>query len=175
MKVCVVCAGNICRSPIARAVFEKRLVDAGLAAEVTVESAGTGGWHVGEPADPRAANVLRTHGYDDSGHSARQFRASWFERFDLVLALDHANAAHLRNLAPDDSARRKVRMLRSFDPATRDDDDLEVPDPYYGAETGFEQVLRLVERAAGGFVEELRRDREAARDNAGAHQPGPAS
>lgn len=154
VKVCVVCAGNICRSPIAEYVFNRRLVEAGLANQVTVESAGTGGWHVDEPADLRAVQVLHGNGYDAAGHRARQFRDTWFHEFDLILALDQANATDLRRLAPDDEARSKIRLLRSYDPAAKGSD-LEVPDPYYGADAGFDHVLQLVEQAAAGFVAQM--------------------
>src|SRR5690554_1492436 len=107
MRVCIVCAGNICRSPMAEAVFRSRLDDAGLKS-VSVESAGTGDWHEGEPADPRASRTLRANGYDAAGHRARQFRASWFDDVDLVLALDRANYANLRSIAPDDDAAAKI-------------------------------------------------------------------
>lgn len=157
MRVCIVCAGNICRSPIAEAVFRTRLADAGLDQAVTVSSAGTGNWHAGDPADPRALSVLRASGYDGSAHRARQFQASWFQDIDLVLALDHANFADLRRLAPDDDARKKIRMLRSYDPAAEHEGDLEVPDPYFGANDGFAHVLRLVEDAAAGFTGQMTR------------------
>lgn len=155
MKVCLVCAGNICRSPMAEAVFRERLAEAGLDGVVTVESAGTGGWHAGEPADPRASRTLRSRGYDADGHRARQFEPSWFDRVDLVLALDSANRAHLERIAPDDTARQKIQMLRSFDPDADGRDQLDVPDPYYGGDAGFDHVLELVERAADGFVQHV--------------------
>jgi protein-tyrosine phosphatase len=102
--------------------------------------------------------TLRANGYDGSGHRARQFQPSWFERYDLVLALDGANLADLERIAPDTDARRKVQMLRSY-ASPRDDgpaDQLDVPDPYYGGEDGFDHVLKLIEAAASGFVEEMR-------------------
>ncbi|NED98458.1 low molecular weight phosphotyrosine protein phosphatase [Phytoactinopolyspora alkaliphila] len=157
-QVCLVCAGNICRSPIAEVVFRRRLADAGLDQLVTVESAGTGGWHEGEPADPRAVRTLSANGYDGSQHCARQFQPAWFERYDLVLALDSANVADLERIAPDAEARRKIRMLGSYVPG-RDGAAMErydVPDPYYGGDDGFDHVLRLVEAAATGFVDDMR-------------------
>ncbi|WP_376778568.1 low molecular weight protein-tyrosine-phosphatase [Phytoactinopolyspora halotolerans] len=156
-KVCVVCAGNICRSPMAEAVLRVRLANAGLSAHVEVSSAGTGSWHIGEQADPRARRTLQAHGYDAAAHRARQFTDSWFADFDLVLALDSANFADLQRIAPDDQARAKIRMLRSY--ASHDNGrhaaDLDVPDPYYGGEDGFDHVLRLVEQAADGLVEAI--------------------
>ncbi|NDL60122.1 low molecular weight protein-tyrosine-phosphatase [Phytoactinopolyspora mesophila] len=162
MRACVVCAGNICRSPIAEAVFTEHLAAAGMAEYVRIESAGTGGWHVGEPADPRALATLRAHGYDASRHHARQFQASWFDDFDLVIALDRANAADLRRLAPVESARDKIRLLRSYDPAAHGTSDLDVPDPYYGDDSGFEHVLRLVEAAGAGFTAQIKAELDPA-------------
>jgi protein-tyrosine phosphatase len=158
LRVCIVCAGNICRSPIAEVVFRSKLAEADLDDVVTVESAGTGGWHAGEPADPRAVQALRTGGYDPGSHRARQFEPSWFGHFDLVLALDHANRTHLERIAPDDAARRKIRLLRSCQSRDEGEDgdlELEVPDPYYGGTSGFDHVLRLVEEAADGFIEAI--------------------
>jgi protein-tyrosine phosphatase len=141
---------------MAEAVFRAHLAAAGLADYAEIESAGTGGWHIGEPADPRALSTLRAHGYDASHHRARQFQASWFNRVDLVLALDHRNLADLSRSAPDDLARTKIRMLRSYDTTADNASDLDVPDPYYGADSGFEHVLELVEGAAAGFTAQLK-------------------
>ncbi|WP_116947708.1 low molecular weight protein-tyrosine-phosphatase [Jiangella endophytica] len=151
-RVCVVCAGNICRSPIAEFVLRHRLEGAGLGDLVTVDSAGTGGWHAGQQADPRALAALHDHGYDGSDHRARQFRREWFADVDLVLALDRDNFADLSTLAPDDDARAKVQLLRSYDPDAEAGDDTEVPDPYYGDAAAFERVLLMIERASDGFV-----------------------
>lgn len=151
-RVCLVCLGNICRSPIAAVVLAERV--AGLGLPVLVDSAGTGSWHVGEQADPRARAALRRGGYDGETHRARQFDPSWFAELDLVLALDEANLADLRRLAPDPQARDRVRLLRSFDPAAAGD--LAVPDPYYGDAAGFLDTLAVVEAAVDGLMGELR-------------------
>ncbi|MCZ9340716.1 low molecular weight phosphotyrosine protein phosphatase, partial [Streptomyces sp. TRM76130] len=135
-RVCFVCTGNICRSPMAEAVFRARVADAGLDGLVEVDSAGTGGWHEGEGADPRTMDVLTAGGYA-LDHTARQFHASWFSRLDLVVALDSGHLRALRRLAPTGRDAAKVRLLRSYDPAS-DADDLDVPDPYYGGVDGFE-------------------------------------
>ncbi|MCS0601675.1 low molecular weight phosphotyrosine protein phosphatase [Streptomyces sp. LP11] len=152
-RVCFVCTGNICRSPMAESVFRARLAEAGLDGRVTADSAGTGGWHEGETADPRAASVLREHGYD-TGHVARQFQVSWFARLDLVIALDTGHLRALRRLAPTEQDARKIRLLRSYDPAAGDD--LDVPDPYYGAQDGFEECLEMVEAASTGLLAAVR-------------------
>lgn len=154
VRICVVCSGNICRSPTAEVVLRSMVSSAGLADRVTVESAGTGDWHVGAHADPRTLATLRHHGYDGSAHRARQYDPEWFAEHDLVLATDAGNAELLRSMAPPGEA-AKVVLLRSFDPAAAGAGDLDVPDPYYGEGDGFERVLRLVEAACRGVVEQL--------------------
>jgi len=149
MKIAVVCLGNICRSPMADVVLEQRLQEAGLDAEVV--SAGTAGYHVGNPMDARAASTLRAAGYDPSRHRAQRFTGDWFEDCDLVLAMDDNNHADLLAIAGDHSD--KLRMFRSFDPAGPGD----VPDPYYGGSDGFREVLEMVERTADAIVAELQR------------------
>ncbi|MEU9994659.1 low molecular weight protein-tyrosine-phosphatase [Streptomyces sp. NPDC050848] len=151
-RVCFVCTGNICRSPMAESVFRARVEEAGLADTVEVDSAGTGGWHEGDAADPRTVAVLEDHGYT-SGHSARQFRASWFPALDLVVALDEGHLRALRRLAPTPEDAAKVRLLRSYDPAA---EDLDVPDPYYGGTDGFEECLEMVEAASEGLLAAVR-------------------
>lgn len=149
IRVCFVCLGNICRSPTAEAVFRRRAADAGLAHAWVIESAGTGGHHEGEPADRRSRAHGAKRGYELSGR-ARQFRRADFERFDLVLAMDASNEAALRRLAPDDAARSKIGLFRRYDPGAPAG--AEVPDPYYGGPSGFDEVLDLCERAADGLL-----------------------
>ncbi|MFB6613971.1 low molecular weight protein-tyrosine-phosphatase [Streptomyces sp. NPDC085524] len=151
-RVCFVCTGNICRSPMAESVFRAHVAEAGLGALVEVDSAGTGGWHEGHPADPRTVSVLEGAGYEQH-HRARQFRSSWFAGLDLVIALDAGHLRDLRRLAPTPEDAAKVRLLRSFDPAAADGD---VPDPYYGPFDGFEECLELVEAASPGLLEAVR-------------------
>ncbi|MEU9285794.1 low molecular weight protein-tyrosine-phosphatase [Streptomyces sp. NPDC048275] len=148
-RVCFVCTGNICRSPMAESVFRARIEEAGLDGLVEVDSAGTGGWHEGDGADARAVAVLEAGGYE-SGHTARQFHAAWFSRLDLVIALDAGHLKALRRLAPTPEDAEKVRLLRSYDPAASDD--LDVPDPYYGPIDGFEECLEMVEAASPGLL-----------------------
>jgi protein-tyrosine phosphatase len=139
---------------MAAAVMRSLVADAGWDDRVVVESAGTGDWHLGRSADDRALRVLRAHGYDGTEHRARRFDAAWFDHFDLVLAMDSENYRVLRRVVPADQA-DKVVMLRSFDP-TASPDDLDVPDPYYDDEAGFEEVLEMVERGAVGLLAQLR-------------------
>ena len=156
-RVCFVCTGNICRSPMAGSVFRARVAEAGLDGLIEVDSAGTGGWHEGDGADPRTVSVLEANGYE-SGHAARQFHADWFARLDLVIALDAGHLKVLRRLAPTEADAEKVRLLRSYDPAVAfaSGDDLDVPDPYYGDLDGFEECLEMVEAASPGLLAAVR-------------------
>ncbi|MEU0249003.1 low molecular weight protein-tyrosine-phosphatase [Streptomyces sp. NPDC006235] len=156
-RVCFVCTGNICRSPMAEIVFRARVAEAGLDGLVEVDSAGTGGWHEGDGADPRTVAVLEENGYA-TGHTARQFQPSWFSRLDLVVALDSGHLRALRRLAPTEQDAQKVRLLRSYDPAAGGD--LDVPDPYYGGAEGFEECLGMVEAASAGLLAAVREDME---------------
>ncbi|MEU8466579.1 low molecular weight protein-tyrosine-phosphatase [Streptomyces sp. NPDC029006] len=156
-RVCFVCTGNICRSPMAESVFRARVAEAGLAGLVAVDSAGTDGWHEGEHADLRTVSVLAEHGYGGD-HVARRFEPSWFARLDLVIALDSGHLGALRRLAPTEAEARKVRLLRSYDPTAGDD--LDVPDPYYGHRDGFERCLEMVEAASTGLLAAVREELE---------------
>jgi protein-tyrosine phosphatase len=147
--------GNICRSPTAEGVMRHLLREEGLEDEITVDSAGTGAWHVGNPPDRRATAAARARGIVLEG-AARQVRPSDFDDYDLLLVADRENLADLRAIAPDEAARAKVRLLREFDPASDGAADLDVPDPYYGGPDGFEDVLDLVEAACRGLLAEVR-------------------
>jgi protein-tyrosine phosphatase len=151
--------GNICRSPTALGVMRHLLAEKGLADVVEVDSAGTGGWHVGEPPDPRATAAARARGITLDG-AARQIDPADFDEFDLILAADRANLADLRAIAPP-GTEHKVRLLREFDPASVGAPDLDVPDPYYGGHHGFDAVLDLVEAACRGLLAEIRPPRES--------------
>lgn len=127
----------------------------GVAERVVIDSAGTGGWHEGEPADPRARAAARRHGVVITS-IARQFASRDFEMFDLVLAMDLENLVDLASLAESEDHRQKVRLLREFDPEAGDD--LEVPDPYYGygEEDGFDAVFDMCRRACRGLLDEVK-------------------
>lgn len=148
LSVVFVCSGNICRSPIAEKVYATALLRAGLADRVRVSSAGTGPWHAGEPADQRAAEVLRRNGYPDE-HKAAQVNPEHLEA-DLLLAAGTDHVAALTRVLGRAEAAEKVRLLRSFDPAA--DDGAEVPDPYYGGDQGFHDVLRMIEATIPGLL-----------------------
>ncbi|HEY3865353.1 MAG TPA: low molecular weight protein-tyrosine-phosphatase [Solirubrobacteraceae bacterium] len=155
VRVLFVCLGNICRSPTAEGVMRSLVEQASLRDSIELDSAGTGSWHVGEPPDERATKTAHARGIVLEG-AARQFREEDFEDFDLILAMDSSNLADLRRLAPDEPARSRVRLLREFDPASVELEDLDVPDPYYGGPSGFEDVLDVVQAACVGLLEEIR-------------------
>jgi len=153
-RVATVCLGNICRSPVAAVVLAAKLERTGLSDQVSVRSAGTGDWHVGGPMDPRASSSLQSAGYDGTRHRATQFTGSWYDELDLILVMDGSNFRDVTAMAPDDQARSKVRMFREFDPDAADDD-LDVPDPWYGGPDDYALVLEIVERATDGLVGHL--------------------
>jgi protein-tyrosine phosphatase len=152
MRLLFVCLGNICRSPTAEGVMRHLVMQRGLEDAVTIDSAGTGGWHIGEPPDRRATAAARERGITLAGQ-ARQVSVSDFDEFDLLLAADRENLAALRRAAPDEDARAKVRLLREFDPEAAECGDLEVPDPYY--EGRFDHVFDVVERACNGLLDHV--------------------
>lgn len=154
-RICFVCSGNICRSPSAEVVMRRLLQDAGLDDVVTVDSAGTGSWHVGGPADARAARTLKAHGYDGSAHRARVFEPAWFGERDLIVALDKGHLRELRALAHTDEQRDSIVLLRSFDETAPEG--AEVPDPYYGSDADYLEAFEQIERACRGLLDEVAR------------------
>jgi len=151
-RVLFVCMGNICRSPTAEGVFRQLVREAGLADRIEIDSAGTHGYHVGEPPDRRSQLAARRRGIELSDLRARQVVVEDFERFDWVLAMDKANLRLLRAMCPPERADR-LRLLLSFAPEVGE---AEVPDPYYGGDHGFERVLDLVEAGGRGLLAHLR-------------------
>ena len=151
MRVLFVCLGNICRSPTAEGVMRYRLQQAGLAAQVAVESAGTAAWHIGKAPDPRTCAAAAQRGYRLHELRARQVQAEDFARFDLILAMDHDNLRELQRLRPDSAGAELDLLLRRGGLAEH-----EVPDPYYGGSDGFERVLDLVESACERLIEQIR-------------------
>jgi protein-tyrosine phosphatase len=150
-RVCLVCLGNFCRSPMAEVVLRDALAKAGLDGAVVVDSAGTGDWHVGGPMSAGALAALARRGYDGSAHRARQVRPSWLAQRDLLLAMDSGNLATLRRLAgAPDGAR-----IRLFSEVAGGDGD--IPDPYGGSAADFDHVLDLLSAAAPVIVERLGR------------------
>ena len=166
MRILFVCLGNICRSPTAEGVMRWLIADAGLEDEIEVESAGTGGWHVGHAPDARAASAAAARGFELGGE-ARQVSERDFDRFDLLVAMDRSNRDELLAMAPGDEARRKVFLLREFgrdrgarrakrSEAAGSGAELDVPDPYYGGDDGFEEVLDVVEHSCAALLDEVR-------------------
>jgi protein-tyrosine phosphatase len=147
---------------MADVVLTERIADAELDGAVEVVSAGTGGWHVGNPMDRRAAALLTAHGYDASRHRAERFENAWFDDCDVVLAMDGDNLTDLGSLRPDADPGRLL-MVRAFDPRSAGEHDRDVPDPYFGGDDGFETVLAMVERTCAALVHALHDtlDREA--------------
>jgi protein-tyrosine phosphatase len=160
VRICFVCTGNICRSPTAEVVFTALLGQADLAEQFVVDSAGTGPWHAGKDMDPRARQTLLRHGYQAAPHVARQFQPADFADRDLVLALDEGHLARLEKLAlaADDPAEAvaSIRRLRSYDESAAALGELDVLDPYYDDERGFEVVLAQIEQACSGLLAALR-------------------
>ena len=150
LRVLFVCLGNICRSPLAEGVFRHHVGAAGLASRIFIASAGTGGWHAGEPPDPRMCQTARKRGIDLSRQRARKLSRSDLDAFDLVLVMDEQNLADVRALAGSDPA--NVRLFREFDPEGRG----EVPDPYYGGPEGFDHVFEIVDRTSRALLAQLR-------------------
>lgn len=151
-RICFVCLGNICRSPMAAVVMRKLVAERGL--DVQVDSAGTGSWHIGGGANPPAVQALSRRGYDGSTHVARQFGPTDFADYDLVIGLDRHNVADLRRLAPDRDQATKIVLLRDFDPIAAAGD-RDVADPYGGPDDDFDHALDLVTAACAGLLDRL--------------------
>lgn len=153
ISVLFVCMGNICRPPTAQGVFESLVQAQGLAERILIDSAGTHAYHVGNPPDQRSQAAARNRGVDLSKQRARKVSLPDFERFDYILAMDRANLEDLQQLAAQEQQERLHLFMRF---ASRWQVD-EVPDPYYGGNSGFERVLDMVEDAAEGLLEHIRR------------------
>jgi len=150
-RVLFVCLGNICRSPAAEGVFRALARDEGV--EVYIDSAGTGGWHEGHSPDQRMMAAAKRRGYDLSAQRARKVDLADFYEFDYLMAMDMSNHANLLSMAPPNRD-CDIRLFLDFGTGS----EREVPDPYYGGDDGFEHVLDLIEDAARGFLEHIRKD-----------------
>jgi len=151
-RVLFVCLGNICRSPLAEGVFAHLVGQAGLSAKFEIDSAGTGSWHVGERPDARAAMVAREHGIELESR-ARQVTDQDLHDFDYVIAMDRENLRSLERMASTSGGHAEITLLRAYDPEPDGD---EVPDPYYGGVSGFENVYDIVSRSCEGLLTRLR-------------------
>jgi protein-tyrosine phosphatase len=151
MRILFVCLGNICRSPTAEIVFRQLAAREAPDLTVEVDSAGTAGYHIGDPPDRRTNAAALRRGYDMSALRARVVEPQDFTRFDLILAMDRENLKVLQQRAPP-TARERIRLFLEFAPEA---DTSEIPDPYYGGPNGFEHVLDLVEAAARGLLQHV--------------------
>ena len=152
-RICFVCTGNICRSPMAEVVFRDLVKLAGFEGKVTVISAGTGDWHVGERSDERTLNALATRGYDGSRHRAKQFDTEWFDSLDLVVVFDRSQERIIRAWANTEEDRSKVRLLLGFDADQAAQ--VDVPDPYYSDTAMFDMVLGMIEKASASLFRQI--------------------
>jgi len=150
MKILMVCLGNICRSPMAEGIVRDRIEELGL--DVELDSAGTGDYHIGEGPDKRAQANMRQNGHDISDLKARQFKAKDFDAFDRIFVMDQSNYQNVLSLARTDADKEKVELfLNLASPGS----DAEVPDPYFGGESGFQHVYELLNESADKLMEEL--------------------
>jgi protein-tyrosine phosphatase len=152
IRVLFVCLGNICRSPLAEGVFGKLIEERDLTEYFDIDSAGTGGWHVGESPDDRMQATARDHGIELGHQSARRVIPADLEEYDHILVMDKKNQRRMSQIDGFQAHSEKIRLFRSFDP---EPGDMEVPDPYFGGEDGFEHVYRIVERTADRLLDEL--------------------
>jgi protein-tyrosine phosphatase len=153
LRLCFVCLGNICRSPTAEGIMRTLVSQEGLDGHIDVESAGTGTWHLGEPADSRARETAKARGVT-LDRRAQQFTRESFDRFDYVLVMDEDIQKTIRRLSPSREDQEKVHVLRDFDPASPKSS--RVPDPYYGGPEGFEDVFDICDAACRGLLAHLR-------------------
>lgn len=154
-RICVVCHGNICRSPMAEYLLRVAFAEAGLGDQVRIDSAGTSAEEFGNRMDYRAEAALRRSGTPDlgwSGHRARQFNRGWFDQLDLVLAADLDHQRRLLALAATPEQQAKVRLVRSFDPRSVAAGTLRMADPWYGTDTDFDTTLAEITAAVPGIV-----------------------
>ena len=153
IKVLFVCMGNICRSPTAEAVFRHQVKAAGMEGEIQIDSAGTHDYHIGEPPDGRAQQAALRRGYDMQDLRGRQVRMQDFETFDYILAMDQDNLARLKRHCPSQHS-HKLGLLLQY--GEKFSGNAEVPDPYFGGDEGFEEVLNMAEEAGRGLLDYIR-------------------
>lgn len=152
IRIQFVCLGNICRSPLAEAVFRDQVEQAELEDYFEIDSSGTGRWHVGENADRRMRQTARKHGLSLEDHTASQFSREDLARYDHIFVMDKNNLNDVLHLDENDTYNGKVRLFREFDP---EPGNFQVPDPYHGGQEGFENVYSIVERTAQSILDRL--------------------
>ena len=148
MKILMVCLGNICRSPLAQGILENRTTNS----NITVDSAGTAGYHTGSPPDKRAIEIAEKHNIELRHQRARQFSIADFEKFDIIYAMDKNNYAHLIALTKNQEERKKIRMILN---ETYPGLYKSVPDPYYGGKNGFEEVYNMLDKACNKIADQI--------------------
>ena len=147
MRILMVCLGNICRSPLAQGILERKVAAQGLDWEI--DSAGTGSWHIGEQPDPRSVYTAGQHGLDISAQRARQFDRQDLKDFDLILAMDQSNYRDILRLAQSPAEAKKVKKILDY---TSDENGGDVPDPYWD-DDGFEKVYQMLDQACDALIE----------------------
>lgn len=147
-KILMVCLGNICRSPIAEGILQSKLDKS----KFLVDSAGTGGWHQGEQPDKRSIAICKKYGLDISRQRARKFTTSDFEEFDYIYVMDNSNLKNVVDLAPNEQAKQKVQLIMN---ELFENEKVDVPDPYYGLENGFENIYQMLNQACYLIAEKL--------------------
>ena len=152
ISVVFVCLGNICRSPLAEALFRHQVRQRGWEQRFEIDSAGTSAYHAGDPPDTRSAETARRRGVELTG-TARQLQRADLDRFDYVVVMDEENLAKVERLRGDGTVRARIHRLREFDPAAAGD--LNVPDPYFGGPSGFEDVHEMVERSTAALLDRI--------------------
>ncbi|AJC81455.1 low molecular weight protein-tyrosine-phosphatase protein [Rhizobium etli bv. phaseoli str. IE4803] len=158
ISILFVCMGNICRSPLAEGIFRHLVTEAGLTGHFTIDSAGTGGWHEGEPPDGRSIATAQSNGIDISGQRARRIRSSDYRDFDLILAMDRDNVAALEKIAPPEAT---IRLFGDAALGTGED----IPDPYYGGPDGFELIYTRLLTGCSSLLEALGVERASCSGN----------
>jgi protein-tyrosine phosphatase len=147
-KILMVCLGNICRSPLAEGILKSKVDQS----KINVESSGTGDWHIGQLPDKRSIKVAREHGLDITDQRGRQFNTADFDNFDMIFVMDNSNYKDVLALARNDEDKKKVHLiLNEIFP----DENLDVPDPYTGGQSGFKQVYDMLDQATDKIVERL--------------------
>ena len=150
-RVLFVCLGNICRSPLAEGIFKQLVEDKGLSDQISCDSCGTSNYHIGDQPDPRTRSNAKQNGVV-LNHKARQFDAEDFYRFDLILAMDKSNLGNILNFPESKSSNAKIQLMRDYDP---DGQGLDVPDPYFGGEKGFQEVFDILNRSCNYLIDRL--------------------
>ena len=152
-EISFVCLGNICRSPLAQGIFQDLVNREKLDQKIFISSAGTGNWHIGNLPDERMRQTAQSKGIKLESR-AQQFQSKDFNRFNLILAMDHSNLIRLSEIAPSTLPPDKLMLFRSFDPESNDDQN--VPDPYYGGAKGFEEVYSMVKRTCPPLLDYIK-------------------